>query len=30
MWFAIIVFVCLATEVLSRLTEGEAEFGTKE
>ena len=29
MWFAIIVFVCLATEVLSHLTDSEAEFDTK-
>ena len=29
MWFAVIVFVCLATEVLSHLTGGEIEIGTK-
>ena len=29
MWFAVIVFVCLATEVLSYLSGGEIEIGTK-
>lgn len=30
MWFAVIVFVCLATEVLSYLSGGEISFITKE
>ena len=29
MWFAVIVFVCLATEVLSYLSGGEISFNTK-
>lgn len=29
MWFAVIVFVCLATEVLSYLSGGEIEIGRK-
>ncbi len=30
MWFAVIVSVCLATEVLSYLSGGEIRIGTKE
>ena len=29
MWFAVIVFVCLATEVLSYLSGGEISLNTK-
>ena len=30
MWFAVIVSVCLATEVLSYLSGGEIQIGSKE
>ena len=30
MWFAVIVFVCLATEVLSHLSGGEIQIRTKQ
>jgi len=30
MWFAVIVFVCLATEVLSYLSGGEISFNAKD